>query len=269
MDVYRRFRLDGSVAIVTGGGRGIGKAIALHFAEAGADLVVTSLHQETVNRTAEDIKSLGKSCLPLVIDNTKADDVRELVAKAVSEFRHIDILVNNVGANNPLCPATKISEEDWEKYVRVNLTSTFLCSKEVGRIMIDQGFGNIINISSAAGTRSVPGLSAYGAAKAGINHFTKTLAVELSRFGIRVNCIVVGAIETELGSALRGTAEERVKRAGIPLGRIGQPEDIALAAVYLASEASSFVTGSFIEVTGGPITRKGDVEMFVERFPEI
>lgn len=269
MDVLSKFRLDDRIAIVTGGGRGIGKAIAIHFAHVGAHVVVTSLHQKTVEATAQEVRATGMRCLPVVVDGTKSEDVAKVVEATIKEFGRIDILVNNVGLSNPLTPVMRVSDEDWDWFIRINLTSAFLCSKAVGRIMIDQRRGNIINISTSAGVRAVPGLAPYAAAKAGMNNFTRALSVELAPYNIRVNCIIPGAIETELGSALRGSAQERLERAGIPLGRIGRPEDIALAAVYLASDASDWVTGTFIEIIGGPMTRKGDTEMFVSKFPEL
>lgn len=193
----------------------------------------------------------------------------KIVRSTMQEFGRIDILVNNVGLSNPRTPFLNISDEEWNWFIRINLTSAFFCSREVSRIMIDQKRGNIINISTASSTRAVPGLTPYTAAKAGINNFTKALSIELARYNIRVNGIIPGAIETESGLAFGGSAQERVERGGIPLGRIGQPEDIALAAVYLASDASGWVTGTFIEVMGGPITRKGDTEMFKDKFPEL
>jgi NAD(P)-dependent dehydrogenase (short-subunit alcohol dehydrogenase family) len=269
MDVLSKFRLDDRVAIVTGGGRGIGRAIAVHFAYQGAQVVVTALHQNTIEETAKEVRAVGRKCLPFVADSTKSEDVTRVAKTTIEEFGRIDILVNNVGLANPLTPLTRLSDEQWDWFIRVNLTSAFLFSKVVGRIMVAQRRGNIINISTAASTRAVPGLAPYAAAKAGMNNLTKGLSVELAGYKVRVNAIIPGAIETELGSALRGSAEERVERAGIPLGRIGRPEDIALAAVYLASDASDWVTGTFIEVIGGPMTRKGDTEMFTSKFPEL
>lgn len=269
MDIQHKFRLDDRVAIVTGSGRGIGKAIALHFAQAGAHVVVTALHSSTVEATAQQVRALGSKSLPIVADVTKSEQVSNLVKATIKEFGRIDILVNNAGGASQLTPVVSLGDEEWDQQIRLNLTSAFLCSREISRVMLAQKRGNIINISSDAGTRAVPGLAAYATAKAGLITFTKTLSIELSRYNIRVNCILPGATETDQGSNLRGTAQERVERAGIPLGRIGQPGDIALAAVYLASDASDFITGACIEVKGGPHTRKGDTEMFISRFPKL
>ena len=269
MDVLSKFKLDERVAIVTGSGSGLGKAIALHFAQVGAHVVVAELDPKNCEATSREVRALGRKSLPVVVDVTKSEQVAKLVESAMKEFKRIDILVNNAGGNKPIKPASQTSEEEWDWHINLNLKSTFLCSKAVSRIMIDQNRGNIINFASAAGTRAVPGLSHYGAAKAGIINFTQTLSIELAPYHIRVNCIIPGAIETGLGVATRGTGKERVERSGIPLGRVGQPEDVALAAIYLASDASDYLTGTSIEVKGGPYTRKGDTEMFVAKFPKL
>lgn len=269
MNVVSKFRLDEKVAIVTGGGRGIGRAIALHFAHMGADVVVAELDRISGRAVEQEIQALGRRSLFVMSDVTQSGQIAELVETATNEFGRIDILVNNVGAIPPLMPVVNISDDEWDRLIRLNLTSTFLCSKGIGRVMIARGKGNIVNIASASGTRPAPGMSAYAAAKAGVINFTETLSIELARYHIRVNCVVPGPIETESGAASRGSAKERVERAGIPLGRIGRPEDVALAAIYLASDASDYVTGTCIVVNGGPHTRKGDTELFIDRFPEL
>ncbi len=269
MDILSKFRLDNRVSIVTGSGRGIGKAIALHYAQVGAHVVVAELDRSTGEATAQEIRALGRKSLPVVVDVTKSEQVAKLVEAAMKEFGRIDILVNNAGAANPMTPVVNISDEQWDWGIRINLTSTFLCSRAVSRVMIDQKKGNIISMASAAGIRANPGLAPYAASKAGVINFTKTLSSELARYHIRVNCIVPGAVESELGAAMRGSAQERVERAGIPLGRLGQPEDIALAAIYLASDASDYLTGECLEIKGGAYTRQGDTEMFITKFPEL
>ncbi len=269
MDVLSKFKLEDKVAIVTGAGAGIGKAIALHFAHVGAHIVVAELDPKTGEATSKEVRALGRKSLAMAVDVTKPDQVNKLVDAVMKEFKRIDILVNNAGGNNPMAPAIKIGFEDWEKYIRLNLTSAFVCTKAVAPVMIKQKKGNIVSLASAAGTRANPGLSPYAAAKAGVINFTETLSIELAPYHIRVNCIVPGAIETALGAGVRGSAQERVARAGIPLGRVGQPEDVALAALFLASDASDYVTGTHIDVKGGPYTRKGDTEMFVAKFPNL
>ena len=264
-----KFRLDDRVAIVTGSGRGIGKAIALHLAQVGADVVVAEINPTTAKATAEEVRALGRRSLPVEIDVTVSEQLPKLVKATIKEFGHIDILVNNVGGNSPMAPIVEMSDEEWEQVIKRNLTSVFMCSKAISRVMIDQNKGNIINISSAAGTRAYPGCSPYATAKAGIINFTRALAAELARYHIRVNCILPGPIDTEAAAARVGSGLERAERHGVPLGRIGKTEDIALAAIYLASDASDYVTGESIEVKGGPLTRKGDMELFITKFPEL
>lgn len=264
-----KFGLDERVAIVTGSGQGIGKAIALHFAQVGAHVVVAELNQSTGETTAQEVRALGRRSLPVLVDVTNSEQLSKLVEVTMKEFGRIDILVNNVGGNMLITPVVQMSDEEWERVIKRNLTSVFMCSKSISRVMIKQNKGNIINIGSAAGIRAHPGFSPYATAKAGIINFTRTLAAELARYHIRVNCILPGPIDTEAAAARRGTGQERAERAGIPLGRIGKPEDIALAAIYLASNASDYVTGEAIEVKGGPYTRKGDTELFIAKFPEL
>ena len=266
MDILSKFRLDKKTAIVTGGGRGIGRAIALFYAQAGADVVIAEIDQNAADAVAHEIEKLGRKSLSIHTDVSKGDQVSRLVEATVKEFDRIDILVNNAGVFNAMTPTVNMSEAEWDRVTSVCLKGPFMVSQAVGRVMIAQHTGNIVNIASSAGTRAVPGFSVYAAAKAGVINFTKTLSIELARYHIRVNGIIPGAIETGLGAS-RGSPQERVERAGIPLGRIGLPEDVAFAAIYLASDASGWVTGTCIEVTGGPHTRKGDTEVFLAKFP--
>lgn len=267
--VTSKFRLDERIAIVTGSGGGVGKGIALNLAQAGAHVVVAELNPSIGEATAHEIQALGRKSLPVVVDVTKGDQVSKLVDVTMKEFGRIDILVNNAGGTHVPIPVVQFSEEEWDFRIRLNLKSVFLCCKTVSRVMIDQRGGNIINIASAAGTRAMPGMSAYGAAKAGVISFTRTLAAELARYHVRVNCILPGPIDTEASAARRGPGPERAAKAGIPLGRIGQPDDIGLAAIYLACDASDFMSGESLEVKGGPFMRKDDMDRFITNFPKL
>jgi NAD(P)-dependent dehydrogenase (short-subunit alcohol dehydrogenase family) len=270
-DLSKLFGLDDRVAIVTGSGRGIGKGIALRLGQVGAHVVVAEIDEGTGKSTAEEIRDLGGKSLAVTVDLADSRQVKQLVDTVTSEFGRIDVLVNNAGAVNagPMAPIVRITDENWERFLRINLTSAFLCSREVARVMIDQKKGNIVNISSAAAFQPCPGIAPYGVAKAGITNLTLTLSIELARYNIRANCILPSAVDTGRPNPVFGTPEERVKRMAIPLGRLAKPEDIANTVIYLASDASDYVTGACIEVIGGPMSRRqGDYEFFLSQFPQ-
>ena len=250
-EVLSEFSLRDKVAIVTGAGRGIGKGIAVTFAKAGADVVAAARTQEEVQRTADEIKALGRKALAITADVTDSRQVEGIVDETLKCFGKIDILINNAGGSSGArIPPLEMPEEVWDECINLNLKAAFLCTKAVSRVMIDQRRGgSIINLSSGAargGIRSI----AYSAAKAGINSFTVSMSSYLAQYKIRVNCISPGRIVSE-GTLEVGSDEERVKESGIPLMRIGQPVDIALAAIYLASDAADFVTGVTLDVAGG------------------
>jgi len=246
------FALTNKVAIITGSGRGIGKAIALDFASVGADLVVVARTASEIESVAAEIRDKGGRALAVPTDIRSADQVKDMVERAMAEFGKIDILVNNAGGTFR-APFLQISEGAWDAVLRENLKGVFLCTKAIVDIMVKQKEGSIINISSLAGQVPYANMAHYGAAKAGVINLTQTLAVELGPYNIRVNTILPGYIEVEwFAQLLQEHPEVRERRLQrVPLGRFGKPEDIARAAIYLASEASSYVTGASILVTGG------------------
>lgn len=250
------FVLTGKVAVVTGGSQGVGKGIALGLARAGASMVIAARTVKDIEAVATEIRALNGRALPVPVDVRRSDQVSEMVQKAINEFGGIDILVNNVGGssgdNFHRSQTLDMSEKDWDETITLNLKTVFLCSKAVAQVMIEQKKkGSIINITSVAGQTASPGSPAYGAAKAGVTQLTQTLAVEWAPHNIRVNAIALGAVDVP---RLRpGRTPERLTRllSGIPLGRIGQPEDVAGTAIYLASDASNYVTGAVVMVSGG------------------
>ena len=239
--------LSGKVAIVTGGGTGIGQAIAIELARAGADLSICSRDPAHLEATAPDIRALGRKCLTISADIRQPDQIENMVRRTLEEFGRIDILVNNAGANF-LLPAEKMSLNAWNVIVNINLTGTFLCCKAVFDTMVKQGGGKIVNISSVSGRDGRPNAVHYGAAKAGVINLTKSLAAAWGQHGIRVNCVAPGPIVTA-GARWKDDPKE----AGFDRGlcRPGQPQEIAYAVVFLASDAASYINGIELDVDGG------------------
>jgi 3-oxoacyl-[acyl-carrier protein] reductase len=245
-------KLKDRVAVVTGGARGIGKAIALTLLREGAKAAIIDSDKERLEMLKRETGKEMKEVTVIPCDITKSGDVKEMMDQVRKEFGRIDILVNNAGIIRRGTIET-VTEEDWDRVIEVNLKGTFNCCKAVAAIMKQQGYGKIINVSSIAGKMgditSAPG---YGPSKAGMDALTKTLARQLAQYGINVNGVAPHAIETEMSAQW---SEERRKEiiASIPLGRLGKPEDVANAVLFLASEEASFITGEILDVNGGAL----------------
>lgn len=249
--MYPLFSLTNRVAIVTGSGRGIGKAIALGMAQAGADVVVLARTAADVEKTAAEIRGLGRRALAIPTDVRVNDQILAMVEATLKEFGRVDILVNNAGAAF-LAPTLGLSEGGWDALIRENLKTPFLCSKAVAPAMIKQGKGSIINISSTEGVRSAATTAAYAAAKAGVINLTRSLAVEWAPHRIRVNAICPGFIENPgLPEALQANTGLQQKLSRVPLARMGRQEDIVGGVIYLASDAADYVTGANLIIDGG------------------
>ena len=250
------FSLKGKVAIITGASRGIGRAISQAFAEAGADLVVSSRNKRPpeLEKVAEEVRSLGKKALAIPAHVGKRADVENLVQKTLQDFGRIDILVNNAGANPILSSMVDLEEETFEKVLEVNLKGAFLMSKAVAKEMIKRGGGGrIINMSSISGLRArADKTGAYCISKAAMNMMTQVMARELAPHNILVNAIAPGSIKTDFSRVNWTDPERKAQRIReIELKRFGEPEEVVGIALFLASDASSFVTGEVIRVDGG------------------
>ncbi len=249
-------KLSGRVALVTGAGRGIGAATAKRLAEEGARVTLADLDMDGCQRVAEEIAALGSEATPVRCDVSNAEDAQRAVDTAVSTYGQLDILVNNAGIlrDNLLF---KMSEDDWDKVLDVHLKGAFLCSRAAQKAMVDRRYGRIINLSStsALGTR---GQVNYSAAKAGMQGFTRTLAIELGPFGVTANAVAPGFIDTDMTRATAqrlGLTPEQFQQSlapMIPLRRVGQPSEVASVIAFLASEDASYVSGQIIYVAGGP-----------------
>jgi len=246
-----RFALIDKVAVITGSGRGIGKGIALGFANLGADVVIVERDKETAEATASEIRNKGRKGLVVLSDVRENDKVKDVVGKSMDEFGHVDILVNNAGGMFR-ADISEISEGGWDAIIRANLKTTFLCSKAVSTVMVEKKTpGSIINIASVNALSGSPGSAAYGAAKAGIINLTQSLAMELAPYHIRVNAIAPGVIDTPGTTQWMTPEREKEIIKSVPLSRRGNPEDVAGAAIYLASDYADYVTGQTLVVDGG------------------
>jgi NAD(P)-dependent dehydrogenase (short-subunit alcohol dehydrogenase family) len=245
--------LDGKVALVTGGSKGIGRAIALALAEAGADVALAARGPEALEKTAGEVEHLGRRALPVPTDMTDPEQVTVLVDRTATELGSLDVLVNNAGAAPFLSTVDSIRLEGFEKYFRLNFMSAVFATRAAASILTEKGEGaSVINVASVAGFIASPGLTYYAGAKAALISFTRTVAREWAPYGVRVNAIAPGWIETEMNARAREDPNFHEEiRSMIPMGRWGRAEEVASVARFLASDAASFITGAVIVADGG------------------
>lgn len=245
--------LEGKVALITGGSRGIGKAIALTFADAGADIVVSSRKLPALEEVAAEVQAKGSRALPVAAHNREPDDLRQLIERVKDEFGRLDILVNNAATNPVMAPLVDIEERAFDVIMNTNLKGYFLLSQMAAKMMIAQGGnGNILNISSVGGITPDRGLGVYCISKAAINMLTRALAVELGDYNIRVNALAPGVVRTYFSQALwsnEALMAQEMKHT--PLKRIAEPEEVAQMALTVVSDAAAYVTGQIIVMDGG------------------
>jgi NAD(P)-dependent dehydrogenase (short-subunit alcohol dehydrogenase family) len=248
--------LEGQTAIVTGGSKGIGRAIALAFAQAGASVAIAARGREDLDRTAKEIEAEGGRALAVPADVTDPAQVQDMVDRTVEAFGTLDILVNNAGAAPFMSPLDQMRLEGFEKYFGVNFTSALLCTKAVAPILLAKQGGCVLNVASVAGLIATPGLTYYGTAKAAMINLTRTVSREWAASSVRVNALAPGWIATEINERARREIPEFGRRMleSVPLGRLGTPEDVAAAALFLCSPAASFITGTVLIVDGGQTT---------------
>jgi NAD(P)-dependent dehydrogenase (short-subunit alcohol dehydrogenase family) len=249
---FPSFRLDGRIAVVTGAARGLGRAIALSLADAGADVALGLRVAGTADDLVEEIERMGRRALPLRMDVTRLDEIGSAIDAAVARLGRLDILVNNAGLG-PEAPAEDVTPENFDLTMAVNVKGTFFASQAAGRVMIGQGYGRIVNLSSQAGFVALPGESVYCMSKAAISHMTRCLAVEWGRHGVTVNAVAPTFIATPGTAAALddpGVRADVVERIAA-LHRVGAPVDVAGAVVFLAAPAASLITGETIMVDGG------------------
>lgn len=243
-------RLDGKTAIITGSGRGLGKAIAFKLASMGANIVLNDIQiSDSVDETAKEFKEEGFNVIVTKGDVRNIDDIANMCKKAIEAFGSIDILVNNAGITRDML-IIRMKEKDWDDVLDINLKGAFLCIKTVARYMMKKRSGKIINIASIAGVMGNPGQANYSASKAGLIGLTKTTAKELSSRNINCNAVAPGIIKSKMTDVLSDLVKENYLR-NIPLGRFGTPEDVANVVGFLASDESNYVTGQIINIDGG------------------
>jgi len=248
------FDLTGKVAIITGGYQGIGRGIAEGLAEAGSGVVICARNYDRCVDACSEIEKLGVKTLPIRCDISKTEEVKKLVSETVNEMGKIDILVNNAGVGGSEKPIIEMTDEDWDHAVSVDLKGPFLCTREAAKEMIKQGGGKIINVSSIAAFIAMANMSAYCASKGGILQLTKVMALEFIRYNIQVNALCPGYFLTPMNRTFfESEAGQKIIKKNIPMGRLGNPEELKGTAIYLASSATDFMTGSAILIDGGQL----------------
>ncbi len=245
------FELNDKVALVTGSARGLGQAIALKLAEAGADIALCDLNAEWLEETAEKVKALGRRAEAYGVNVADGESVAAGIKAIQADFGKIDILVNNAGITKDGL-IMRMSEDDWDAVLNVNLKGTFLCTKAVMRGMMKQRSGTIVNIASVIGLMGNAGQANYAASKGGVIAFSKTVAKELASRNVRCNAVAPGFIRTAMTDALEEDVQNKMKEL-IPLSRFGEPEDVANVVLFLASDASAYVTGQVVSTCGGMV----------------
>lgn len=252
---FLKFGIEGKKALVTGASKGIGRAIAIALGEAGADVVITARTEEELKEVRDIIKQKGRECVYIVADLRSTEEARRMAEEALRVWGRIDILVNNAGVSYPQ-PALETTEDKWDETFQINLKSLFFITQTIGRAMVANGGGKIINISSQAGLVGLEDHSAYCASKAGLILLTKVLAIEWGKYNINVNAVAPTIIMTPM--AERAWADVKKREAAlsqIPLGRFGKPEDVVGTVLFLASSLSDLITGAVIPVDGGYTAR--------------
>ena len=249
------FDLTGKKAFVTGASRGIGRVIAVALAAAGADVAIAARSQDGLEQTAREVTAVGRKAFVFPLDVTRQEDVVAAVTEAIKMLGHLDIVFNNAGGSNFMVPFLDMRMSGWEKVLRLNLDTTMWICQAAGAHMTARGSGSVINIASVAGLAAAPFLAPYGAAKAGVVSLTKTLASEWGRTGVRVNALCPGWTATDLNRMLWESPDGgQATIANVPMGRWGRPEEMGGPAVFLASDASSFMTGQVLAIDGGLTT---------------
>ena len=251
VDTLQSFRLDHRVAWVTGAGRGLGRAIALGLAAAGASVTVTARSENELAATAHEIEAMGGESLVAPGSVTSSAEMDCIVDHIIDRFGALDILVNNAGISPSITRSEDLPDEEWRHVINVNLTGAFFCARAAARKMLGRG-GSIVNVSSAHGSVGMARMTAYAASKGGLELMTESLALEWADRGVRVNTVAPGYLETDMTEGLRAHDSWRTRLLdATPLGRFGRPEEVVPAVIYLASDASSYVTGATHRVDGG------------------